>query len=119
MSDRELKDAHAWFIFVTRGLYRHEFGRPLRSAHAIYLLRPGNRPQFEVLRNLILNDSGHAYRSYADGEFQYIFASNDVDELTAWLYAFKAITVAAVMLGPSAPTSLQSSVEEEAWKPPT
>jgi hypothetical protein len=51
---RELRDAHQWFQYITRGVYRLETAAPLPQDHTIHLLHPVHEG-FNAFRDLLLS----------------------------------------------------------------
>jgi hypothetical protein len=118
LGDRELADIHDWFCLVTRGLYRFETGTPLPKDHSVSLVRPTTRRQCEVLLSMLCRDSQHSHRSFADSEFNYVFAVAKTGPLSGWFYSFKSVDMFAVTMGPNVPGETLRSTTELTWKRP-
>ena len=118
LGSSELAHIHDWFCLVTRGLYRFEAGIPLPADHSVSLIRPTSRRQCEVLISLLCRDSQHSHRSFASGEFRYVFAVARVDPISGWFYSFKSVDMFAVTMGPTAPPESVRSTAELAWQRP-
>jgi len=119
LGDQELAHIHDWFSLVTRGLYRFETGVNLSADHSVSLIRPTSRPQCEVLLNVLRADSGHSIRSFAEGEFRYLFAVARQDPVSGWFYSFKSVEMFAVTTGPTVPPETFRSISDLAWERPT
>ncbi len=116
LSERELGEIHDWFRFVTRGLYYFEFGSPIPEEYTIHLVKPASMEQFLILRDLVAQDSKHQRRSFANGEFRYIFAANHREQVSMWLFAFKSIDMVSIVIGPTCPNSLQVRLSRIEWQ---
>ena len=117
LDSRERSDSYTWFQFVTRGLYCFEFSAPLSADHSIHLIRPIDG-RFDEFTELIIRDPNHKKRSLAGREFQYVFISNQIEEMSLWFYEFKAINIFALSLSPSCPGNIKSFIAEIEWPPP-
>jgi hypothetical protein len=117
LSPRELRDLNRWFRFVTQGLYRFEFGENIPADHDIILFSPRNQNQYGALRYLIDADSHKQVRSVAQGEFEYLFTRNVVEELSGWLYRFKSVDIFAVTLGPNVSGDTRRVLASAQWDP--
>jgi len=117
LSAREFSDTHAWFVFVTRGLYSFEFKIALPSNHGVHLIRPTD-DHFVVFDELLRRDPNYQMRTLAAGEFRYLFASNRREGISLWLYEFKSISMFALTLPPSCPDDLKSRIAAIEWPAP-
>lgn len=118
LNRRVLGDLRRWYEFIAKGLYRFELGVPLPSVHLLYLVKPATVEQFQVFHHRILACDRSQRRSFANGEFRYLYGLVKEEEVSLWLIIFKSVEVVAVTLGPDAPDDLRRKMEQFAWTSP-
>ena len=111
-----LRDAHQWFTYIARGLYRHESGTVLPVSHRILLIRPTNPAHYRYLLGWLSRIPDHISRSLGSGEFRYLMAQNPAELLSLWLVSFRSIDIAALTIGPDCPQLLSAALERIEWK---
>jgi len=115
LSSRELEDAKLLFRMITKGLYHHEFHALLPPNHRIALLKIADDIQFKIIQNLILADKKHQKREVGGGEFKYICALSADKGISAWLFLFKSVTVAAITTSGSCNEQLLKGLKRLEW----
>lgn len=113
----ELRHLHRWFQFVARGVFRAEIGAPLTQDHTVHLLHPAHEG-FKVFYDLLFGARSLGRRQFADGHFQYAFASNAADAVSMSFVKFKSVNMFALTL-PPALSELRARIASAEWKEPT
>jgi hypothetical protein len=116
LGKRELSDAHRWFSYLIRGLYRYETGEPLPADHRIHLMWPETERAYQGIAVNIRQAPEHEIRRFAQDEFKYMFAIGPEDPVSLWLVAFRSMDIAGVTVGPSCPLLLGEYLESVSWQ---
>src|SRR5262249_53323167 len=119
LSPRELSDIWTWFHYVAKGLYYFELYRVLPPDHTIHLVKPATFEHFVILRDLIACDPKRQARTYAAGEFRYVYTYTDAEQLTMWLLAFKSIEMFWLTAGPVSTAVVPTLLADIEWRAPT